>query len=60
MNGWKIIYQVYQTVKFSDQESSEISGKNGVPRGPFLFINDLPEMLKNCKIHMFTDDIYQA
>jgi hypothetical protein len=33
MNGWKIIYQVGQKVKLSDQESSEIRVTNGVPQG---------------------------
>ena len=53
-------------MKFSNQESSEIRIKNGVPHGSklgalmfILYINNIP-MLKYCKIHMLADDTYQA
>lgn len=53
----------HQRVKFNNVVSEERVVKWGVPQGsklgPLLFIlyvNDLPQVLKKCKIHMFADD----
>lgn len=53
----------YQTVRFNSSVSKEEEVIHGVPQGsklgPLLFIlyiNDLPGVLRQCKIHMFADD----
>lgn len=53
----------YQTVRFNNSTSNEEEVRHGVPQGsklgPLLFIlyiNELPEVISHCKIHMFADD----
>lgn len=53
-----------QVVFANGSYSNEIPILSGVPQGSILgpllfscFINDLPSVLKHCKIHMFADDV---
>lgn len=53
----------FQTVKFIDQMFTKRQVIHGVPQGSklgsllfILYINDLPGVIKYCKIHMFADD----
>lgn len=53
-----------QAVVVNSVKSNHVSIKRGIPQGsvlgPLLFsiyINDLPTMLSNCDVHMYTDDV---
>lgn len=53
-----------QVVHVNGELSDNIDIISGVPQGSILgpllftmFINDLPSVLKHCKIHMFADDV---
>lgn len=53
-----------QVVSVNGTYSQSISILSGIPQGSVLgpllftmFINDLPTILKSCKIHMFADDV---
>jgi len=54
----------FQQVSAGSKSSGFLQVRKGVPQGsvlgPFLFsvyVNDIPKVLKNCKIHIYADDI---
>ena len=63
MNGLNLIFQIEINVSINGYDSNLADVKFGVPQwsvlGPLLFliyINDLNQALKFCKIHHFADD----
>ena len=63
MNGLNIISQIENNVSINGYDSNLADVKFGVPQGsvlgPLLFlvyINDLNQALKFCKVHHFADD----
>lgn len=54
----------HQCVKVDDSFSSELPNLAGVPQGSILgplffilFINDLPDLVKNSRVHIYADDV---